>query len=215
MDKLRPLALVCAGPVSRSPLARLPHLRRNLVWVKSTSYRIASRAVNALGAGLPVSEIREMARAAVWIVSVPPAELPSTLRELHETDIKWRGRVLLILDSGADSELGTAFHNAGAAVASFAPIDADCSRYVVEGDSEAVRAVRLLIGDSHKRLVVQITKGAKARFLEGAEAATSRVLPLIAEAIEQFQGVGLRNQDAKAITESLVTGAMRLYFRAG
>jgi hypothetical protein len=156
-----------------------------------------------------------MARAPIWIVSVPPAELPATLRELHDADIEWRGRVLLILDSSADSELGVAFHKSGAAVASFAPIDAECSRYVVEGDSDAVRTVRWLIGDSHKRLVVQITKGAKARFLEGAEAATSRVLPLIAEAVERFQGVGLRNQDAKAITESLLTGAMRLYFRAG
>ena len=57
----------------------------------------------------------------------------------------------------------------------------------MEGDSDAVRTVRWLIGDSHKTLVIQITKGAKARYPAGAEAATSRVLPLIAEAVERFQ----------------------------
>jgi hypothetical protein len=214
MNKLRPLALVCAGPVSRSPLARLPHLRSNLGWVKSTSYRIASRAVNALGAGVPVSEIAEMAPATVWIVSVPAEELQVTLAGLYGAGLDWRGRVLLILDSKAGSEHGTAFHKSGAAVASFTPIDPECSRYMVEGDGDAIRVVRSLIGDSHKRLVVQIAKGSKARFLEGAEA-TSRVLPLIAEAIDRFQDVGISKQDAKAVTESLLTGAMRLYFRAG
>jgi hypothetical protein len=183
--------------------------------VKSTSYRVASRAVNALGAGVPVVEITEMMRAVVWIVSVPREDLVSTLEELRAGGIDWRHRVLLILDAEAESDIAGGFRTVGAAVASFAPIDADGSRYMVEGDADAIRAVRVLIGDSNQRLVVQIKKGAKARYLAGAHAATTRILPLIAEAIDSFQFAGIGNSDAKAITESLVSGTMRLYFRAG
>ncbi|HYP09000.1 MAG TPA: DUF2520 domain-containing protein [Bryobacteraceae bacterium] len=215
MKKLRPLALVCAGPVSRSPLARLPNLSRSLGWVKSTSYRVASRAVNALGAGAPVADVDEMARAVVWVVSVPRADLHATLSELWSAQIRWDSRVLLILDSEAESEVASCFRAAGAAVASFAPIDADSSRYVVEGDAEAVLAVRALIDDPHRRSLVQIKKGAKAKYLAGARTAATRMLSLIAEAVESFQSAGISNSDAKRITESLVTGAMRLYLRAG
>jgi hypothetical protein len=162
-----------------------------------------------------VSDIAEITRAAVWIVSVPSAELRSSLEELRAAGLDWRNRVLLILDGEAESEGATAFRTAGAAVASFAPVDADASRYVVEGDADAIRAVRLLLGDSHQRLLVQIKKGAKANYLAGAQAATTRVLPLIAEAIDNFQFAGMSNSEAKAITESLLSGSMRLYFRAG
>ena len=66
----------------------------------------------------------------------------------------------------------------GAAVATFAPIDADESRYIVEGDSDAVRVVRSLIEDSRARRVIEIKKGAKATYLAGAQAATQEHLAL-------------------------------------
>jgi hypothetical protein len=215
MNKLRPLALLCAGPVSRSSLAKLPQLRRNLVWVKSTSYRVASRAVNALGAGTPVSEFSEIDGAAVWLVSVPPEEVEWALKELQNADLEWRRRVLLIIDRDTDSDAAASFRHCGAAVASLAPIDADGSRYITEGDTDAVRIARWLAGDTHKRVVMQIKKGAKAKYLAGAHAATKQVLPLIAEAMSSFQAAGLSNADAKSLTETLVSGAVRLYFRAG
>jgi hypothetical protein len=215
MNNLRPLALVCAGPVSRSPLGRLPHLRRNVGWVKSTSYRVASRAVDALGAGVAVSDASEMARARVWVLSVPSSDLTAALEELRTSEIDWRNRTLLILDAEAESSIAGVFRAAGAAVASFTATDTEASRYVVEGDPDAIRAVRLLLGDSHRRLVIQIKHGSKARYLAGVQAATSRALPLIAEAIGSFQSAGMSNVDAKAMTEALFTSSLRLYFRAG
>ena len=41
------------------------------------------------------------------------------------------------------------------------------------------------------------------------------MLPLIADAVECFQSAGISNPEAKSITETLLTGAMRSYFRAG
>ena len=215
MNKLRPLALLCSGRVSRSPLTRLAQLGANLTWVKSNSYRVASRAVNALGAGVPVASVAEMARASVWLVSVPDAELRQTLAELRSAGVDWKRRCLLILSPEADSAVAGDFRGRGAAVASFCPIDEQQSRFVAEGESDAVRAIRDLVGDTRRNKVVEIRKGAKAKYLAGARAATKDVLPLIAEALDCFQAAGISNADAKAIAESLMGGSMRLYFRAG
>lgn len=215
MKKLRPLALLCAGPVSRSPLTRLPNLRRNLTWVKSSSFRVASRAVNALGAGSAVDNISEMKRAVLWVVSVPIGDLSSALDELRAAEINWARGTLLILSAEAESDTGCWFRGQGASVATFAPIDAEESRFVAEGDSDAVRMVRSLVDDSRNRRVVEIKKGAKAAYRAGALTATQEVLPMIADAIDCFLSAGISNPEAKAITEVLLTGAMRSYFRAG
>lgn len=214
MNKLRSVALLCSGQVSRSPLTRLPNLRRNVAWIKSSSYRVASRAVNALGGGIPVVKLDEMKRAWIWVVSVPSAELAYSVKELCSAGLDWRRRTLLILDGEAESEVAACFRAEGAAVATFAPIDTEESRYVAEGDPDAVRMVRTLVEDPQRR-VIEIRKGTKASYLAGTLAATKVVLPYIADAVECFQTAGITNPDAKYITERLLTGAMRSYFRAG
>lgn len=215
MKKLRPVALLCAGPVSRSPLTRLPNLIRHVAWVKASSYRVASRAVNALGGGTPVGEIDDMKRAGIWLVSVPVEDLPAALDELRAAGIDWKRRILILLSAEAESEACGWFREEGAAVATFAPIGEDGVRFVAEGDSDAVRVIRYLLEDSHGRRVVEIRKGAKPAYLAGALTATRDVMPLIAGAVESFHAAGISNPEAKAITEALLTGAMRSYFRAG
>ena len=44
-------------------------------------------------------------------------------------------------------------------MATFAPIDADESRFVVEGDSDAVRVVRSIVEETDARRVIEIKKG--------------------------------------------------------
>jgi predicted short-subunit dehydrogenase-like oxidoreductase (DUF2520 family) len=215
MSKLRAVALLCSGPVSRSAVTRLPNLRRHLAWVKSSSFHASSRAVNALGAGAPVTHPNEAKRAGIWVVSVASSELPSALTELKEATLEWTGRILLILDLIAESCVADEFRQSGAAVATFAPIDTDASRYIVEGDADAVRVARTLIQDSGARRVIEIKKGAKTIYLAGAQAATKNILPLVAEAVECFQSAGLSTPESKSLAETLLTGAMRSYFRAG
>jgi len=171
--------------------------------------------VNALGAGSAVDDITEMKRAALWVVSVPGADLTSAVDELRDAQVDWSRRTLLILSAEAESEAGCWFREHGASVATFAPIDTEESRFVVEGDSDAVRMVRSLVEDTRERRVIEIRKGTKAAYLAGALTATQEVLPLIADAVECFQSAGISNPEAKSITEALLTGAMRSYFRAG
>lgn len=215
MSNLLSVALLCSGPVSRSAITRLPNLRRHLNWVKSGSFHASSRAVNALGAGVPVSDANEAKRAGIWVVSVAGSDLSVALAELKAATLEWTGRVLLILDSTAESCVAEEFRQRGAAVATFAPIDPEASRYIVEGDADAVRVARSLIEDSRARRVIEIKKGAKMTYLAGAQAATQNILPYVAEAVECFQSAGLTTPESKSLAEVLLTGALRSYFRAG
>ena len=215
MSNLQSVALLCSGPVSRSAVTRLPNLRRHLNWVKSGSFHASSRAVNALGAGVPVSDANEAKRAGIWVVSVAGSDLSVALAELKAATLEWTGRVLLILDSTAESCVAEEFRQRGAAVATFAPIDPEASRYIVEGDADAVRVARSLIEDSRARRVIEIKKGAKTTYLAGAQAATQNILPYVAEAVECFQSAGLTTPESKSLAEVLLTGALRSYFRAG
>jgi len=176
---------------------------------------VASRVVNALGAGTPVEQVSEMKRANLWVVNVALAEVDAALKELQEIDIDWNRRTLLILSAEAVSESGSWFRDHGAAVATFTPVDAEELRFVAEGDSDAVKVVRALVEDTRARRVIEIKKGAKAAYVAGALIATQEILPLVAEAVECFQSAGFSNPDAKSITEALFSGAMRSYFRAG
>jgi hypothetical protein len=171
--------------------------------------------VNALGAGTPVLHANEAKRAGIWVVSVASADLSAALLELRSATLEWTGRTLLILDSMAESCVAEEFRHCGAAVATFSPIDAEASRYVVEGDADAVRMARSLIEDSRAHRVIEIKKGAKTRYLAGAQAATQNILPFVAEAVECFQSAGLSMAESKSLAETLLTGAMRSYFRAG
>jgi len=164
---------------------------------------------------VPVSHANEARRAGIWVVSVAGSDLPSALTELKGATLEWAGRVLLILDSTAESCVGEEFRTRGAAVATFAPIDTEESRYIVEGDTDAVRVVRSLIEDSRIRRVIEIKKGGKATYLAGAQAATQNILPYVAEAVECFQAAGLSTPESKSLAEVLLTGALRSYFRAG
>ncbi|HYI93693.1 MAG TPA: DUF2520 domain-containing protein [Bryobacteraceae bacterium] len=156
-----------------------------------------------------------MKRAGIWVISVPSSELIASLEELQTAGLDWRNQILLIFDTEAESDKAAWFQDNGAFAATFTPIDSEESRYIVEGDSEAVRVLRTLVEDPRSRRVIEIKKGAKATYLAGALAATKCVLPYIAEALESFQAAGVGNLEAKAITESLLAGAMRSYFRAG
>lgn len=162
-----------------------------------------------------MEDVADMKRAGIWVVSVPAGDLASALGELRRASVDWDCRTLMILSEEAESDSGTWFREQGAAVATFAPIDAEESRFVAEGDSDAVRVVRSIVEDSRTRRVIEIKKGAKATYLAGALAATQEVLPLIADAVERFQAAGISNLEAKSIAETLLTGAMRSYFRAG
>src|SRR4051794_29986401 len=107
MRKLRPVALVCAGPVSRTALEDLPKLREQLGAVKAGSYRLASRYVNRLRAGTPVHSYDELHDSSLILINVPEGMIPAVVSDLAGANIRWTGKHVALYQSGFDcSALG-------------------------------------------------------------------------------------------------------------
>src|SRR3954462_15705100 len=95
--------MVCAGAVSRTTAGSHPGILQQLGPVKAASLRVASRVVNAIRAGNPVSTCQELAGVSVILISAPDADLESLILEISSSGLQWKQKTLLLADSQFDS----------------------------------------------------------------------------------------------------------------
>src|SRR4051812_19505246 len=102
MTKTRSLALVCAGPISRTTFGRLPKLAARLGCVKSGSLQSASRTVNLLGGGRAVADYHDLSSSRTILVNVPDEQLSSVVAELA-VSFSWKHKIAILCNSTLDS----------------------------------------------------------------------------------------------------------------
>jgi hypothetical protein len=215
MTKARSLALVCAGPISRSGISRLRKITGQLGPVKSGSLQRASRAVNALRAGTPTADYHDLEASRTILLNVPDRQLPAIVRELDGSEVTWKHKILLLCDSSLDSSELARLEAKGAAVGSFEAIGGpDDRRYAIEGTGLALREMRALIQQEDIR-VVEIRRGAKKQYLAGVTFATTFLKSMISGAVECFRDSGLPLKQAEQVAAILVDKTMRDYLKAG
>ncbi|MGH9630429.1 MAG: hypothetical protein ACRD7E_19120, partial [Bryobacteraceae bacterium] len=215
MKKVRLVALVCAGPISRTGLARLPRLAGQLGPVKAGSLRVASRVVNSLGGGSPVESYEELANSRLILLSLPLAQLGKTEMELAASGLQWAEKSVALYDSPVESTELTRLRAAGASTASFGAVEGSQEkRYVVEGDPVAVRALKALIENDSTRMI-ELERGCKSQYLAGVTLTTTVFTPLIASAAACFRLAGLKPGQTEATLDALLLNTVRSYFKAG
>lgn len=214
MKKQRPIALVCAGPVSRTALLRLPALADQLGWVKSGTISAASRVVNSMGYGKPVREFGDLEGADILLVHVPDGALQAILADLGSCDLDWKGRTVVLFDSSHDSSMLTPLERKGALPATANWLGPSPERYLIEGHPEALRRLRPVLRQRNAQ-VVQLRRGAKAEYLSAVQLATTAFFPQISAVIDQFRRAGIEKSAAERTAVSLFEGSIRAYFRAG
>lgn len=216
MKRIRSVALVCAGPISRGTVARLPGLADHLGWVKAPSFRLASRAVNALRAGVPVHEYEELKPADLIVVSVPRELEESTIACLASSGIDWRRKAAVVLDTLKESNALTPLIERGALLATLHPVgSAEDWTLVMEGQREAIKLMRRALKPAVSRAMQVCTTSGKTRLLAGIDEATRGFLPVIASVTDHFKAAGLSKSQSEALAQGLVMSSMRSYFRAG
>ena len=216
MRRIRSVGLVCAGPISRGTVARLPGVAEQIGWVKAPSFRLASRAVNALRAGEPVQNYEQLAHAALILVSVPREAEDCTIAELAAARFDLRNRAIVVLDTLKDSSAVRPLRDRGAIVATLMTIGVgDVRGLFIEGHQEAIRLMQRAIAPEARRSMQTITTTGKSRLLAGIDQSTRGFLPVIASVTDDFKASGLSKQQAEALAQALMTGSMRAYFRAG
>jgi predicted short-subunit dehydrogenase-like oxidoreductase (DUF2520 family) len=208
------VALVCAGAISRTSLSRLPVLTDRLGPVLSSSIRIASRAVNVLGAGWPVSHYEELSSARTIIISVPDDMLDFTVQQLKQVKFSWKRRGVVLANSLRDSTALEPLHTAGAAVGSFNAIEAlDKRHFVIEGEPVAVSAMRGLL-DFPAARSIEIDRGVKQIYFAGVNLATSAIVPALAAASESFRLAGIQTKEADTLVKAFAHRAVDAFRRA-
>jgi hypothetical protein len=213
--KKRPLALVGAGPVSRSFLVRLPWVTEQIGPIFSFSYRLASRIANSLRAGFPSADYRDFDDVRTLLVSVPARLLPLTVDQLLASPVDWRHRAVLLCDAEQDSRALAALAARGAAVASFAPLEGfDPNWLLLEGDRPALITARRLLAHRDVRLI-ELRPNRKAAYLAGIAFLGDLSVPTLAAAGDCFRHAGLSPHLTAMLIERLSQRTLRGFLKSG
>jgi hypothetical protein len=197
-------------------VARLPGFVEHIGWVKAPSYRLASRAVNALRAGIAVQTYEELNPASLILVSVPREIEDHVIGELAATPLNWHGRAVVVLDTCKESSQLWQLCDVHAQLATLHPVGAAEDRtFIIEGHPETIRRVQRSFSPDTARSMQVIMTGGKARVLAGIEEATRGFFPVIASVTDHFKAAGLSKPQSEVLAHTLVSGSMRTYFRAG
>jgi predicted short-subunit dehydrogenase-like oxidoreductase (DUF2520 family) len=215
MKKALSLALVGAGPLSRSGVSRLPGLKEHLTFVKAASVRVASRIVNNFRAGAPARYYTDLAECRAFLIAVPTSRMPGVFRELAESGIDWHHRIVGAWHVPFTSTEMSPLVEAGARTATLHPlVEAEPWRMAIEGHKEAIRNFRLILEDRDTRLM-EVRSEDKALFCAGLTFATSLYTPLIHCTYESLRASGLDNVDAAAVAEIMLVRTLRSYMKGG
>jgi len=208
------LALVAAGPLSRSFITRLAVLPERLGPVLAPSYRLASRLVNSLGAGYAVRHYRQLSKAQLVLIAVPEALLEDTVDRLAGAELNWQGKIAVLCDDRLDCAALDSLSRKGAARASLSTIPGLAGQFLIEGERAAVREVKRLLARAAER-IYELPCGNKALFLAGLTFAGSLSLPAADAAAKCLRLCGLPASAARVICGDILEKARRAYLHAG
>ena len=215
MKKPKRVALIAAGNLADSAVARFSRLHEQLGPVKSLSYRLASRVANTLRAGHPVKDYAEFDDCHVILISVPDETLPETIRDLASASISWSGKTALIASASLTSSELAPLAALGAAAGSVCSVPGfEDQWYLLEGDKLAIRESRNLVAHGPRRALA-IERGRKPFFLASLTCTGSPLFALLQAAAECLRLAGLSSAEAPAILEKQLIRTLRTSVKAG
>ena len=208
-------ALIAAGRVNGSFIARLPRLDARLGPGVAQSYRLASRIVNTLGAGHPAKDYGPLARSRVVLICVLPVHVPALSEQLAASSFDWSGKLVLLCDSERNSSALAPLAAAGASVASLNPIPGlDGKWFVAEGDKRGVRQARRFV-EELQAAAIEVDQEALASYEAGLSFASSLFTPVLEACRICLRDAGLTLRAANRLAEALFQQTLRAYVHAG
>jgi len=206
------IGLYGAGPVTKTFVARLPRLAKRLGPVAAPEFRVASRIVNALGAGHAAKDLAEFDAVHLILISVPDALLREAVGQLCAAKIAWQQKVVLC-DSGLDSSHLAPMRELGAATGSMQPIEGLANQYVAEGDRAAVREAKSLIRQVGGSLL-ELDSARVAHYAAAISLASSLFTPMIGACIECLSVASGNRRESARVAEDLLLKSVRGYSHA-
>ena len=215
MKKPKSVALAAGGKLGSSPLAPLRSLSDVLGPVKASSFRLASRIANTLGAGHPVKDYEEFDACRLILVCVPDQALAGVVAELCSARISWRGKSVVLCSAWRDSSELRDLSARGAAIGSITTIPGFHDRwYLVSGDKRAIQESKRLV-ENRERRCLAIERGLKPLYLAALTCTGSLLFPLVMTASESLRRAGVTPAVSMSILEKQLNNGLRAYARGG
>jgi predicted short-subunit dehydrogenase-like oxidoreductase (DUF2520 family) len=215
MKKAKSVGLIGAGSLTDSPLTRFWWLSERLGPVKSASYRVASRIANMLQAGHPVKDYAEFESCILILISVPEEDVSQVVSDLLSADISWRGKAVVLCSAWLDSSELRELSARGASVGSISPIPGfDDQRYLVEGDSLAIRESKRLV-EHRERRAVAIERQLKPFYLAALTCTGSLLFALLRVAFEALHHAGIPPGLSATLLEPQIPRTLRAFLKGG
>jgi predicted short-subunit dehydrogenase-like oxidoreductase (DUF2520 family) len=213
MKRAQSVGLIGTGSLTDTPLTRFWFLPERLGPVKSTSLRVASRVCNMLRGGHPVKDYSEFQDCELILVYVPDEAAPKIVSELASTGITWRNKAVVLCSTWLSSDELLALSDLGAAIGSLSTIPGfDDERYLVEGDSLAIRLCKSLV-EGRDRRVVAVERPLKPFYLAGLTCTGSLLFALVHVAYESMLQAGITPAFLGPILERQMTRTLRSYLK--
>jgi hypothetical protein len=205
-------ALIAAGLVSKSSVARIPGLQSHLGPVKAISYRVASRIVNNIRAGHPVATYEELDDAGLVLLCAPDHAVTRFIGEMAASRAHWRDRPVVLCDSSLDISVLRPLEQLGARIGTLDAVDGfDARKFVFEGGPAALAALKRLMGATVKVLSIR----SKPLYAAALTLGGPLFYPLVSTIVDCLHASGLRASEADAIAVNLLQRSERAWLKAG
>jgi predicted short-subunit dehydrogenase-like oxidoreductase (DUF2520 family) len=215
MQRAKSVALIGAGKLTDSPVARFWGLSDQLGPVKSPSFRLASRLANSLRAGHPVKDYADFGACHLILISVPDEMLPQVVSELAAAEISWPDKAVVLCSTWLDSSALAEIAAQGASIGSLSTIPGfEDTVYLVEGDRLAILEARRLV-EHRQRRVVPIERALKPFYLAALTCTGPLLFALLLAASESLRHAGVASSTSSAILEKQLGKTLRSYVKAG
>jgi hypothetical protein len=208
------VGLVATGSLARSWFLTVAEQAGRLGPVISSNYRVASRFVNTLQAGVPAEDYGLLDSCKLILVRVGEDEWYEVLEGLVQSPNKWKGKSVILCDTDLDSSEWCELEKRGASVATMLYTEInEQSCYVMEGNPKAVTDAQAILNLPRVR-VIELARSRKAVYLACREAA-AMIVPLAAAAEEELRRAGVKADTAAWMVEHWFQDGLRAYKKAG
>jgi hypothetical protein len=215
MKKPPLLALFAAGKLGDFGILKIPAVKDQLGPVHASSLRVASRMVNQLRAGHPVSRLEEFQQCAVVLVCVPPPQLESIIAQLAQAPLDWHAKTVLLCNHWSGGRLAEPLLQRGASAGALLELPGENQPlYLLDGDRRALREARRLFSGRHGHLF-PVLPGSKPSLLAALHCAGPLLYASMRAAAECLLKTGLPAPVSTSLLQRAFSRTMRSHLNAG
>jgi hypothetical protein len=209
-----PLALIASGPTRHNLFSKINGLSAQLGPVKSRSLRVASKVSNALKAGWPCAEWRDILEREFVFVCCPGADLQPIVDEMGRAGNSWSGRTIVFCTAEISAGARAAIDALGGSVVTLSVVRGSREPVVtIDGSDKAASRVHRILRDAGADALV-VRNGAQKDLMDSVASIEAGSLAILQTATDALCSAGLRGEEARTLAAEAMQEAVKRFTRS-